>query len=231
MRIIGRLARLEYRLAVVRPARRGYTHKEEQRPSQTIETQSDFPPLPRFAGARVTRHPSLSAPARTARTAVIFPLSGNAAAIWPHPSRQTISASIWLHAVSVGEVLAAVPLLEELETADARDPCLRQHHDAGGPRNGGEAPQWDRRRRLLRALRFCLGRAPRAPATASRGRGRSRDRNLAELISRSEADGRRTDARQRTYLRPCPAPLPPFRDTVRGSPRPVRPDPRRSRRK
>jgi len=31
----------------------------------------------------------------------------------PGPSlQQTVSASVWLHAVSVGEVLAAVPLIE-----------------------------------------------------------------------------------------------------------------------
>jgi len=38
--------------------------------------------------------------------------------------QQTVSASIWLHAVSVGEVLAAVPLIEELKRQLPRTPIF-----------------------------------------------------------------------------------------------------------
>jgi tetraacyldisaccharide 4'-kinase len=42
----------------------------------------------------------------------------------PPSLQQTVSASIWLHAVSVGEVLAAIPLLEELKARSPQTPLF-----------------------------------------------------------------------------------------------------------
>src|SRR6185437_11273307 len=42
----------------------------------------------------------------------------------PPSWQQTISASIWLHAVSVGEILAAVPLIEEIRKRTPKTPVF-----------------------------------------------------------------------------------------------------------
>jgi tetraacyldisaccharide 4'-kinase len=52
---------------------------------------------------------------RGLRNRQYFPTLRERCGYLPASFQQTISASIWLHAVSVGEVLAAVPLIEELK--------------------------------------------------------------------------------------------------------------------
>ena len=56
----------------------------------------------------------------------------------PASWHRTASGAIWLHAVSVGEVLAAVPLVERYPPLGRRA-VLPQRFHAGRPRDGGEA--------------------------------------------------------------------------------------------
>ena len=106
--------------------------RNQARPFQTIETQSDLPPLPGCRNTRLAPCPALSFDARIESTAVFFPTIrerlGGLSALW----QKTASEAIWLHAVSVGEVLAAVPLVEELRRRSPPTPIFISTSTLGG---------------------------------------------------------------------------------------------------
>ena len=56
----------------------------------------------------------------------------------PPSFQQTISASIWLHAVSVGEVLAAIPLIEELKRRTPATPIFVSTTTLAGRETAGK---------------------------------------------------------------------------------------------
>ena len=120
----------------------------------------------------------------------------------PHSFKQTGPGAIWLHAVSVGEVLACVEFVRRLRAEFPHAPLFVSTSTLAGRATAGEklagiadgvfyAPvdYVFAVRRVLRTLQpsVVVGR---------------RDRDLAEPVPRSQAHRRRPGHRQRPHLRP-----------------------------
>ena len=107
--------------------------------------------------------------------------------------------SIWVHAVSVGEVQAAVPLVEALLKRFPADPAGADHGHAHGPRARRGAVR-HARRRALRAHRPAGLGAALLPARAAAARDHPRDRDLAQSLPSLRPARRAAGAGQRAHL-------------------------------
>ena len=148
------------------------------------------PGLP--CGAR--RDPG-AAVARPARSELPRAASASASASGPPSPAPTI----WIHAVSVGEVQAAQPLIAQLQQAPpaVRDPAHHRHADR---RRARAAPVRRPGAPALRAARPAgLGQALLRPRAAE-ARDDPRDRAVAEPVRRMRAPRRAARARERAHL-------------------------------
>ena len=125
-------------------------------------------------------------------------------AYWPHfserlgflPRRYTRTApgAIWLHAVSVGEISTAVPLLRKLRRDDPRVPIYVSTTTLAGRRAADETAEGHCRRRVLLPLGLCFFRAPRSAEDTAVAGDCSRNRNLAQSVRADEIFGREARA-------------------------------------
>ena len=107
--------------------------------------------------------------------------------------------SIWVHAVSVGEVQASVPLVKALLASVSGGTAGADHGHRHRARARAGAVR-DTCRRALRAHRPARFGAALFPARATAARGHPRDRDLAEPLSPLRPPGRAAGAGQRANL-------------------------------
>src|SRR5215471_2848294 len=168
---------------LVRCKRRGYTHKK----SQTFENKRHLFPLPGPSGVW------------TACAPIVFPVPRRAATILlEFPGAAPRVSAALISTDRSGSNLVACRFggggtsLRGIRAPAARRvssrPSVRVHYDAGRTLHGAAKTPRPRRRRILRARGLRLGGAARAAHAASVGGGRRGNRDLAQPVSRDQAD-------------------------------------------